>query len=70
MSVIDFSEKHSQTHERNVRACAVNVMSFCMQPDAQSVHICGSETGGVKTPKHRLHDCLDFSIMRYDDRLS
>lgn len=58
------------THERNARACAVNVMSFCMQPDAQSVHICESKTGGVKTPKHRVLDCLDFSVMRYDDRLS
>lgn len=70
MGVIDCSEKHSQTHERNARPCAVNVMSFCMQPDAQSAHICGSKTAGVKTPKHELHDCLDFSVMRYDDRWS
>lgn len=63
-------QRKTQTHEWNARPCAVNVMSFCMQPDAQSVHICGSEPAGVKTPKHRLHHCLDFTVMRYDDRWS
>lgn len=38
-----------------------------MQPDGQSAHICGSKAAGVKTPKHPLHQCLDFSIMRYGD---
>lgn len=52
MSVIDYSEKHSQAHEWNAGPCAVNVMSFCMQPDTQRAHICESMTAGVKTPKH------------------
>lgn len=42
-------------------------MSFCMQPDGRSAHICGSKAAGVKTPKHPLHRCLDFSVMRYGD---
>lgn len=64
ISVIYWSEKHSQTHERNARACAVNVMSFCMQPGA---HICESECKNTQTSGTR---CLDFSIMRSDDRWS
>lgn len=56
--------KHSPC---NATACAVNVMSFCMQPDGRNAHICGSKAAGVKTPKHPLHRCLDFSIMRYGD---
>lgn len=42
-------------------------MSFCMQPDGRSAHICRSKAAGVKTPKHPLHRCLDFSVMRYGD---
>lgn len=42
-------------------------MSCCMQPDGRNAHICGSKAAGVKTPKHPLHRCLDFSVMRYGD---
>lgn len=54
------NRKHSPC---NAGACAVNVMSCCMQPDGRNV----SKASGVKTPKHPLHRCLDFSMMKPGD---
>lgn len=67
MSVIDFSEKHTSAIQEHVLSMLCH---FACNQGTRRIHICESKTGGVKTPKHRVLNCLDCSIMTCDDRLT